>query len=227
MNIEEWHESNLAVQRQARDAEVARYREWRERTEKKLRAKRPLPAAAAQTKTPPPPADSSLGWRVLETPRASHAALEEHARAVCSFTWHQADWPTSWRVRWGRLDSALLSVSGNQFGHCAARGGREVLGLCVMSSKIILLDEENQQGRSARQFGTTIIHELCHVQVRSTIHGPQFQQALESATSYVLDSATAPAPPRFMANAAGWSGPTIWPGARFRPGRDPGLEDRG
>jgi hypothetical protein len=85
-----------------------------------------------------------------------------------------------------------------------------------MSSKIILLDEEISRAQR-EAVRTTIIHELCHVQVRSTIHGPQFQQALESATSYVLDSAT-PRRPAVLANAAGLSGATIRPGARFSLG---------
>lgn len=224
---QEWHRQNLAVQRQARDAGVAaerdRLRAGRERMEKDLRAKFAAKASAAP-KVPPPPADSGPGWRVLEQPRVPHSALEEHARAVWDFTWHSIDFPAGWRVRWGQLDSALLTVAGAA-DYCAARQlGPAVLGLCVMSSKIVLLSEENQQGRTAKQFGTTVIHELVHVNVRNTVHGEQFQRALESATGYFFGAAAAPASPQFMAKA---SAPPAWWGARFGPGRDPGLEYRG
>ena len=235
MTEREWHESNLAVQRQARDAEIARYREWRERTEKKLRAQRAAlqsTAKAAAQKAPPPPATRGFGWSVLATPRIPHARLEESARGIWAFCWHHADWP-GWRVKWGALDADLLTIGAAIGGaarsqHCAVSlFGRTVLGLAVMNEKIILLDEENQQGRPVRDIVKTIVHELCHVHVRSTVHGDQFQQALESAMAYYDGEPDAPALPRFTANA---SAPPPWVGARFRPGVGlvhPGIEYRG
>lgn len=221
----EWSRLQLALKRQAEEAEVSRYRDWRERLERKMRASRAAAVATATAKAPPPPATRGPGWAVLELPRVAHQALEEHARAVWDFTWHSIDFPAGWRVRWGRLDSALLTISGAA-DYCAARQLGTVLGLCVMSSKIVLISEANQQGRTAKQFGTTILHELVHVNVRNTVHGEQFQRALESATGYFFDSATAAAPPRFMANA---SAPPLWAGMKFRPGGlyDPTLEYRG
>ena len=143
--------------------------------------------AAAQRAVPPPPAPPATegrGWKVLEQPRVSHQALEEHARKVWSFTWHGLPWPQGWRVRWGKLHAGLLTLSGASMDTCADLLFGTVVGLCVMSPKIILIDKENQRGRTPRQFATTVLHELLHTQLRDAGHGPGFQAALKSATNY-------------------------------------------
>jgi hypothetical protein len=62
-----------------------------------------------------------------------------------------------------------------------------------MNEKLILLDEKNQQERPDRDVVETIVHELCHLNVRSTVHGPQFQAALKSAMAYYDRTPGAPA----------------------------------
>lgn len=221
---QEWHATNLALKHQAEEAEIARYREWRSRTEKKLRAARAAEAAAAAkatAKTPPPPADSGPGWSVIPHPLVPHEALERHMLEVWSFAWHFADPPVNWRFRWGRLDDALLSVAGAVEGYCAAQQRGRVLGLCAWTPKIVLISEENQQGRTPKQFGMTLLHELTHILVRSTIHGERFRRALESASDYFFESAAAPAP----ALAPPWR-PTPRVGVRY-PFPDSQIEYRG
>jgi hypothetical protein len=170
----EWVRQQLAVRRQAEEEELSRFRQWKAREEKRMRD-----ARAAAPKAPPPPATRGPGWKILENPIIPHTTLEERARAIWAFCWHEADWP-GWSVRWGKLDPLLLDLA-SAAEVCAARSVGEVLGLAVMNHKIILLDEENQRGRPVRDVVKTIVHELCHVTVRNTVHGPQFQRALESA----------------------------------------------
>jgi hypothetical protein len=199
----QWHQDNLALRRQAEQEEVARYVTWRERLEKKMRA--------ARKAAPPPPATRGSGWRVLENPQMPHAVLEERVRAVWQFCWHQADFPAGWRARWGELDDTLLG-SDDGLGLCAARERGAVLGLCVYDQKIILLDEANQRGRPGRDVVQTIVHELCHVTCRNTVHGEQFQAALRSAMAFYDGSHAFPVVPK---------------GVRFYPRLDPTLEYRG
>ena len=106
------------------------------------------------------------------------------------------------------------------------------IGLTVMSARLILLDEEAQRSRTPRQFATTLIHELIHSQQRSAGHGPKFQEALRSATTYFFGAADAPAPPSGIASVLArpesaappkpGTGMRLWPG-----GLDPTLEYRG
>ena len=210
----QWHQDNLALRRQAEQEEVAKYRAWREGVERKLRAKR----AAAAPKAPPPPATSGLGWTVLEHPNVPHQALQAHAERVWDFCFHSIDFPASWRIRWGRLDPLLLRLAGAA-DRCAAGLFGTVLGLCVMTPRIILIDEEAQRSRSPREFGTTLIHELIHSQQHGVMHGPRFEQALRSATDFFFGATDAPAP--VLAR------PEPPKGVRFRPGLDPALEYRG
>jgi hypothetical protein len=221
-NAETWHREQHALWVQARDEKLARQREWTKSTERRLRAKREAAAqkAAAQPKAPPPPATSGIGWEVLEVPRvSSHEQLEAHARNIWGFVWHGIDWPAGWRVRWGALDGDLLAIGaaiGKALGgrQCAASlFGNTVLGLAVMHEKLILLDEEQQQRRTPRQFAETLIHELIHANVHGTAHGEQFQAALRSALAYYDGASVAPMSAK---------------GVRFRPNMlDPTLEYRG
>ena len=166
----------------------------------------------------------------------SHEALEEHARRVCKFTFHNIDSPidSGWRVRWGKLDPLLLTAAGAAEICAAGRYGGlfgTVLGLTVMSARLILLDEEAQRSRTPREFATTLIHELIHSQQRSAGHGPEFQEALRSATNYFFGAADAPAPPSGVASVLARpesAQPKPLTGMRFRPGGlDPFLEYRG
>jgi hypothetical protein len=209
----------LARQRQARDEEIVRYREWRERQERRLRAARAARDAAALKAAPPPPAASGMGWRVLESPRVSHEVLEAHARAMWAFVWHESDFP-DWRIRWGALDPILLSLAGAA-DRCAHGLFGTVLGLCVMTPRIILIDEQAQRYRTPRQFATTLIHELIHSQQRDVAHGPRFEAALRAATDYFFGGTDTPAP--VLAR------PEPPKGVRFRPGGflDSPLEYRG
>ena len=224
-----WHAQNLALKRQARDERLARERErlraGRERMEKTLRAKFVAQTAAALKKAPLHPADSGPGWRVLETPRVSHAALEEHAHRIFDFVWHGIDRP-DWRIRWGELDGRRMNLLGAEAGLCAdARHGRIVYGLAVSSARLILIDEEAQRSRSPREFGTTLIHEMIHAQQRGVVHGPRFQEALKSATDYFFGAADAPVPSSAVASSmAPAARPTPRVGVRYP---FPQLEFRG
>jgi hypothetical protein len=221
----EWHAQNLAVKRAAEQAEIARYVEWREREERRLRTKFSAQKAAALKAAPPPPAMSGMGWKVIANPRlSSHEELEAHARSIWATTWHGIDWPASWRVRWGELDALVLAVA-TALGQCALRGGLTrtiVLGLCVMNERIILLDETNNRARSAQERDQTLIHELVHANLRDEVHGPKFQSTLRNAATYYAAVSGLQAPA--VANA---SAPPPWWGPRFGPGRVPGLEYRG
>lgn len=197
MTETEWHEQSHAVKRQAQDAELARFREWRERTEKRLCAQRTaLAARAEKAAPPPPPADAGYGWKMIATPRvSSHKQLEERAHQIWEVVWHGIDFPSAWRVRWGQLDADLLIIGaaiGNAFRHhhCAVSlFGRVALGLAVMNEKIIVLDEANQRGRSQRERDETLIHELIHTNLRDEVHGPRFQTTLKNATAYYFGNA--------------------------------------
>jgi hypothetical protein len=223
---QEWHRQNLAVQRQAREEEISRFCEWRERLERKMRTQRT--AAAKKAAPPPPPATRGLGWAVLKHPSVPHATLEEHMREIWKFCWHGIDWPRGWTAKWGELDAMLLTLAGAaaEEGHCANRLFGRVLGLTVMPSRLILISEANQRDRSPQQFAETIIHELVHANLANETHGPKFQEALRSALAYYLGSADAPAPPSVASVPARPEPPR---GVRFRPGGflDPQLEYRG
>jgi hypothetical protein len=201
--------------------------EWREREERRLRAKFSAQKAAALKAAPPPPAMSGMGWKVSANPRlSSHEELEAHARSIWATTWHGIDWPASWRVRWGELDALVLAVA-TAFGQCALRGGLTrtiVLGLCVPTSRIILLDEANNRDQTAQDRDRTVIHELVHALLPNEGHGRRFEKTLKSATTfYFARGGLAP-------TVASVSGPPPWAGARFRPGVGlvhPGIEYRG
>jgi hypothetical protein len=224
---QEWHRQNLAVQRQARDAEILRYREWREHLEKKLRNQRAALEITAKKAAPPATvADSGPGWKVLAAPRVAHSILEERADAIWKFCWHEADWPTGLRIKWGALDDSLLGLL-NVAEVCTARQRGRVLGAYLPKHRIILVSEENHRGRPVRDIAETVIHEFTHVNVRSTVHGPQFAAALKSALTYYDGTPTAPT---FMGIASArppWAGMRFGP-AGFRPGvgLDPDLEYR-
>jgi len=204
MTTDQWCREQRAAQREAEE-------------QKRMRD------ARAARRSPPPPANAGMGWRVIENPQTPHAILEERAHAIHEFIWHSSDFP-DWRVRWGVLDPLLLTLAGAT-DVCPARSAGRVLGLAVMNHKIILLDEENQRGRPVRDIVKTIVHELCHVKVRNTVHGPQFQRALASAMAY-YDGAIDAAAPSSVANVT--ARPVPPRGVRFRPGGlDPTLEYRG
>jgi hypothetical protein len=172
----------------------------------------------------PPPATRGLGWEILANPRVPHAVLEECTRGIHAFIWHEEDLPEGWRYAWGKLDALALTLAGATE-VCPALFGGRVLGLCVMKERIILLDEENQRGRPVRDIVQTVVHELCHVKVRNTVHGPQFQRALKSAMAYYDGATDAPAPSS-VANVTARPAPRM--GVRFRPGGlDSQLEYRG
>lgn len=193
MTDREWHESNLAVTRQAREEWLVRERETTLRMQRTLRAKRAVQAAVAQKTAPPPPATRGPGWALVAEPLVAHEVLEDRARAIWAFCWHEADWPEGWRIRWGQLDDTLLGILG-AVEICAARSAGRVLGLAVMKERLILLDEQNQRGRPVRDVVKTIVHEFCHVNVRNTVHGPQFQAALKSAMAFYDGAPVAPSP---------------------------------
>jgi hypothetical protein len=147
-----------------------------------------------------PQASAGRGWRVIEHPAGSHESLEAHAREIWHTAFHGIDWPQDWRIRWGEMNTKeLMSIGdlirewGRQLGRvfqlpqCALSIGDRVLGLCVASQKIILIDETNQRAlhRTPRQFEETLIHELIHVHVHGDgDHGPRFAAALKNATGY-------------------------------------------
>jgi hypothetical protein len=223
MTTNEWHSWQLAMRRQAEEEEILRYRQWQERLEKKMRASRAAREAAAAKAAP---ANAGVGWRVIENPQTSHAVLEERAHAIHAFVWHEEDFPEGWRFRWGQLDDTLLSLAGAAE-VCAARSAGRVLGLAVMNHQIILLDEENQRGRPVRDIVKTIVHELCHVKVRNTVHGPQFQRALKSAMTYYDHTPGAPALASAITSVlASAARPTPRVGVRY-PFPDSQIEYRG
>lgn len=200
MTTDEWCRERRAEQRQAEEQKGMR----------DVRAAR----------RSPPPATRGPGWEILANPRVPHAILEERFRAIHAFIWHEEDLPEAWRYAWGKLDAVALNLAGATE-VCPARAAGRVLGLAVMNHKVIILDEQNQRGRPVRDIVQTIVHELCHVKVRNTVHGPQFQRALKSAMSYY--DAPTPSP---VANVT--ARPTPRMGVRFRPGGlDPTLEYRG
>jgi hypothetical protein len=205
---ETWALEQTAARIHARNQEANRVREWTLRTTRTLRAKR----AAVAPKSPPPPANAGFGWKVLEHPRTSHEDLERHARAIWDFIWHGCRWPAGWRVRWGALDADILTIGaaidkalGGQ--RCAASlFGTAALGLCDMREKILLIDEANHQGRSARDFLETIVHEEVHMSIAAVGHGPAFQSALASALA-VYDGTLSLVPKGKRFGPDGWFDP--------------------
>jgi hypothetical protein len=189
-----------------RETAFDRYRRAKEeRTRPAAQAARKV-VAAQRPAPPPPPATEGRGWRVLSHPRASHQALEGHARNVWDFTWHGLPWPEGWRVRWGQMNAKeLMSLAdwiphelGRRLGRaqCAISMDSKILGLCLPSQKLILIDEANHRElrRTPQQFAEVLIHELIHSQLGDPDHGPKFQAALKSALAHYCGSDGEPEP---------------------------------
>jgi hypothetical protein len=226
----EWSRQRLALKRQAEEAEIARYREWAEGLERKMRAKRLAQTAeaarkaAAQTAPPPPepPArrpTSGRDWRVIDAPAAWHEELEQRTRLVFDRVFHGIPWPEAWIVRWGTFDEDPLQPE------------NVTLGMTVYGSKLIVVDERRVRDDN---FWEVMLHELSHVLHPKGGHGPAFQRTLKMAMDYLRGwRETLPAIPARHAPAerpAHQTPPTPWvsPWARFRPGGlHPGLEYRG
>jgi hypothetical protein len=150
-----------ATQREQEEKE-ARSRAAIAKMEQRLRAKLAKRLAATAT--------SGKGWRLLAAPRVSHAELDQHVRNTWDLAFHGVPWPAGWRARWADLRAA------------------NARGMCVHESKLILLDEAAQRGRTPREFLTTIVHELSHLVHPDEIHGPGHADTLERLVDFVLGS---------------------------------------
>jgi len=148
-----------SVQRE-QDQRDARSRAAVQKLHDKYMAKRAMSLATVAT--------SGKGWRVLAAPRTSHDALERLVRNTWDLAFHGTPWPHGWKARWADLSAA------------------NARGMCVLESKLILLDEAVQRRRTPREFLTTVVHELAHLQHPDEIHGPGHADTLQRLVDFVL-----------------------------------------
>jgi len=151
--------------------DILKWERCKQRMEDRLHARR----RERQAKTAPPPATSGNGWRIVTNPKTPHEALEQLARQIINASFHEAPLLSEWRFRWGDL--------------AGLAGPLPVVGLCVPSAKLILVDEARvlDGAGNRRELLEILAHEITHALMPlGESHGANFKKTLKSVSDVIL-----------------------------------------